>query len=107
MIECQMCDCEIDEDDMLSECPYCECEIDEEVYWCENCEALVDCEGYEWTCPECFNENPEEEEKEDSEIIFTKRRSECPSCGAEIDDEYCDECGWPDVNQGWVGENYG
>ena len=45
MIECQMCDCEIDEDDMLSECPYCECEIDEEVYWCENCEALVDCEG--------------------------------------------------------------
>ena len=40
MIECQMCDYEIDEDDMLSECPYCGCEIDEEVYWCETAKLL-------------------------------------------------------------------
>ena len=105
MIECKMCDWEIDEDDMLSECPYCEAEIDEEVYQCENCETLVDCEGYEWTCSECGNEEPQEDEK-DTQIIFTERYGECPSCGAEIDGEYCGECGWPDVNQGWLGEQY-
>ena len=32
--------------------------------------------------------------------------SECPSCGAPYFDGYCDECGYPDVNQGWLGENY-
>ena len=31
---------------------------------------------------------------------------ECPSCGAPYYDGYCEECGYPDVNQGWVGENY-
>lgn len=31
----------------------------------------------------------------------------CPCCGAELYDEYCEECGWPDVNQGWLGEEYG
>ena len=33
--------------------------------------------------------------------------SECPSCGAPYYDGYCDECGYPDVNQGWLGEEYG
>ena len=32
--------------------------------------------------------------------------SECPSCGAPYFDGYCDECGYPDINQGWIGENY-
>ena len=32
--------------------------------------------------------------------------SECPSCGAPYFDGYCDECGYPDINQGWLGENY-
>ena len=31
---------------------------------------------------------------------------ECPSCGAPYYDGYCEECGYPDVNLGWVGENY-
>ena len=31
---------------------------------------------------------------------------ECPSCGAPYYDGYCDECGYPDVNQGWLGEQY-
>ena len=31
---------------------------------------------------------------------------ECPSCGAPYYDGYCEECGYPDVNQGWLGENY-
>ena len=29
---------------------------------------------------------------------------ECPSCGAPYYDGYCEECGYPDVNQGWLGE---
>lgn len=32
--------------------------------------------------------------------------SECPSCGASGYDGYCEECGYPDVNLGWIGENY-
>lgn len=32
---------------------------------------------------------------------------ECPSCGSPYYDGYCDECGYPDVNQGWLGEEYG
>ncbi len=32
--------------------------------------------------------------------------SECPSCGAPHYDGYCEECGYPDINQGWIGENY-
>ncbi|WP_405295239.1 hypothetical protein [Methanobrevibacter sp.] len=31
---------------------------------------------------------------------------ECPSCGAPYYDGYCEECGYPDINQGWIGENY-
>ena len=32
---------------------------------------------------------------------------ECPSCGAIMLGCVCEECGWPDTNQGWLGENYG
>lgn len=32
---------------------------------------------------------------------------ECPSCGSPYYDGYCEECGYPDVNQGWLGEEYG
>ena len=31
---------------------------------------------------------------------------ECPSCGAPYYDGYCEECRYPDVNQGWLGEEY-
>lgn len=31
---------------------------------------------------------------------------ECPSCGAPYYDGYCEECGYPDINQGWLGEQY-
>lgn len=31
---------------------------------------------------------------------------ECPSCGAPYYDDYCEECGYPDINQGWIDENY-
>ena len=31
---------------------------------------------------------------------------ECPSCGASYYDGYCEECGYPDINQGWLGEEY-
>lgn len=48
-----------------------------------------------------------------SEKISTNRYSyssysysECPSCGAPYFDGYCEECGYPDINQGWIGENY-
>ena len=30
----------------------------------------------------------------------------CPSCGASHYDGYCEECGYPDINQGWLGENF-
>lgn len=32
--------------------------------------------------------------------------SECPSCGSPYFDGYCEECGYPDINQGWLGEEY-
>ena len=32
---------------------------------------------------------------------------ECPACGAPGFDGYCDECGFSDINQGWLGEEYG
>lgn len=31
---------------------------------------------------------------------------ECPTCGAPHYDGYCEECGYPDINQGWLGENF-
>ena len=40
------------------------------------------------------------------EVTMEEDYMECPSCGALIDGCYCEECGWPDVNQGWLGENY-
>lgn len=37
---------------------------------------------------------------------YSSSYGECPSCGAPYFDGYCDECGYPDINQGWIGENY-
>jgi len=39
---------------------------------------------------------------------YNNRRvySECPSCGAPYYDGFCDECGYPDINQGWLGEEF-
>ena len=31
----------------------------------------------------------------------------CPSCGAPYYEDYCEKCGYSEVNQGWVGEHYG
>ncbi|WP_407394170.1 hypothetical protein [Methanobrevibacter sp.] len=31
--------------------------------------------------------------------------SECPACGAPHYNGFCEECGYPDINQGWLGEN--
>ena len=44
-----------------------------------------------------------------SKNTYSRRNSsysECPSCGAPGYDGYCEECGYPDINQGWIGENY-
>ena len=30
---------------------------------------------------------------------------ECPACGAPHYHGYCEECGYQDINQGWLGEN--
>lgn len=38
--------------------------------------------------------------------VYRSSYSECPSCGAPYYDGYCEECGYPDINQGWLGENY-
>ena len=59
------------------------------------CGEYVDCSGYGWECEHCQNTG----------II---RR---PNIMFDDDDEfygeeYCED-GIPDVNQGWVGENYG
>lgn len=100
MFECYECGYELDEDDKEFECPFCgRDDYGEGFITCENCGALNTIEGDVWECPWCENDGPTET------IVQT---SSCPSCGGDLeDDEYCEECGWPDVNQGWVGENYG
>ena len=37
---------------------------------------------------------------------YSEDYCECPSCGAPYYDGYCEECGYPDVNQGWLGEEF-
>ena len=36
---------------------------------------------------------------------YRNNYSECPACGSPYYDGYCEECGYPDINQGWLGEN--
>ena len=108
MVECQMCDCELNEYNMLYECPYCGEPMEEDELWrCENCDAVVDRDGDEWVCPYCSNEGNDEEEEEIERMVIFDDVDECPECGGDMYDDCCDECGYPDVNQGWVGEHYG
>lgn len=96
MIECSFCGEEIDESDFENDCPYCgETNYGNEFYSCPGCGEYVDYSGYEWECEHCQNTG------------ITQR----PNIMFDDDDdfygeEYCED-GIPDVNQGWVGENYG
>ena len=101
MIECYECGYEIDEEeDIMHECPFCgREEISGEGFLkCPNCGELFDFGGDKWECYFCYNNGETDSPYDDSD--------ECPSCGATIYGECCEECGWPDVNQGWLGENY-
>lgn len=98
MFKCYECGAIIDEEeDRIYECPDCG-EYCDDVCQCPNCETLYDMFGDMWECPECDNGGM----SRDVEIDY----DECPSCGAIMIGCVCDECGWPDVNQGWLGENY-
>ena len=104
MIECWDCGYDLEEEDTQTECPYCgEEDYGEGFRRCENCGSLNTIDGDEWECPYCANEGISPEE-----TIARYSVNECPECGEEMEDDgYCEECGWGDVNQGWVGENYG
>ena len=104
MIECWNCGYEIEEEEVELECPFCgEDDYGEGFIRCENCDSLNTISGDEWECPYCANEGVEETAQ-----TYYFSGETCPECGEPIDDEdYCEECGWGDVNQGWVGENYG
>lgn len=103
MIECQICGEEIDEDDdLMYECPICGEEDPEDGFFkCPGCDTLIDWDGEEWQCSYCGNEAFGNDE------VSSDGGEYCPICGALMDDDYCEECGDPDVNQGWVGEHYG
>ena len=103
MVKCYECGREFDDDDRQHECPFCgEEDMGEGFYFCENCETLMNYSGDMWECEYCENEGKKERHSHNHRSV-----SFCPECGAELDDDYCDECGWPDVNQGWLGEEYG
>ena len=53
------------------------------------------------------NSAPKQSTSSNRSTYHSHSYSECPSCGAPYYDGYCDECGYPDVNQGWLGEEYG
>ncbi len=101
---CDECGIELDEEDVLYECPFCGYECDEGYIQCENCKNLYALDGDMWECPNCYNGGISESFDFESRC-GVEIPSNCPGCGAELDDGYCDECGWPDVNQGWFGEN--
>ena len=96
MVECPECGREVDYSDELEYyCPFCDEEdFGDGFYRCENCGALFDSDGCLWECFYCENEGV--------------RQS--PQNRYYYDDEDCDEDysedGIPDVNQGWLGENY-
>ncbi len=100
MFECYECGHQIDEQDVEYECPFCgEDDYGEGFVRCENCETLYTISGDLWECPYCENEGKTDTPNTDY--------CECPSCGAVIIGDVCEECDWPDVNQGWLGEEYG
>ncbi len=43
--------------------------------------------------------------KSNTNVSYRNSNRECPACGAPHYDGYCEECGYPDINQGWLGEN--
>ena len=43
--------------------------------------------------------------KTNTNTYYTSSGSECPACGAPHYNGFCEECGYPDINQGWLGEN--
>ena len=104
MFECWDCGCELEWEEWETECPFC----GEENYGngfieCENCGSLNTESGDEWECEYCSNEGITDNQTGPSYSGY-----ECPECGEEMEDDgYCEECGWGDVNQGWVGEHYG
>ena len=107
MCECPECEEKMDEDDVQYDCPFCgKTDLGEGFYVCENCGTLFDYEGDLWECEFCENEG----ESEDEEITFDEEDPEeeveyCPECGEALEDpECCWSCGWPDENQGWIGE---
>ena len=53
------------------------------------------------------NSSPKRSSPPPRNTYYNPAYCECPSCGAPYYDGYCDECGYPDVNQGWLGEEYG
>ena len=96
-MECYECGAVLsEEDDLIDECPFCGDMIyGEDVLRCPTCDSLYTSSGDIWECENCGTD-----QRHDNFIC------ECPSCGAVMDGEYCGECGWPDVNQGWLGEQY-
>lgn len=101
-MECPICGSEIDEeDDHYYECPLCgEYDMADGYLKCPDCENMFYLTGDMWECENCGNE-------EFHDSVIREPVCECPSCGAVMDGDYCDECGWPDVNLGWIGEEYG
>lgn len=91
MVECPECGEYISDEDYELNCLFCGYEDYSGGYYeCYNCGTLFDHNGNIWECENCYNEG------------ITPQRPRY----IDYDDEYCED-GIPDVNQGWVGENYG
>jgi predicted RNA-binding Zn-ribbon protein involved in translation (DUF1610 family) len=100
MVRCYECGCEIDEEGHRYECPYCGEDDFAEGYWeCESCGTLMDYNGDMWECENCQNDGITEEPPR--RRVYYDDDDDCY-----LGEEYCED-GIPDVNQGWVGENYG
>jgi hypothetical protein len=101
MVECYACGFEMESWDIEYECPYCgKDDCGRGYIICEGCGTFITPSGDEWVCLYCSNEGVENP-LPDYDI--------CPVCGGIIEDDgYCSDCGEnEDVNQGWLGENYG